>query len=82
MRQQPWKLLTGLLRTQGSRHEEASADVVTRLNINNEAIPTRPIGIILAKLIQTNELGKEQSVDLKAGLNMVNKGSLPGLSSI
>ena len=69
------------MRIRGSRHEESSADVVTHLDINNEAIPTRPLGIILAKLIQTNELGKEQSVELKAGLNMVNKGSLPGVSS-
>lgn len=68
------------MRTQGSRHEETSADVI-HLDTNNETIPTRPLGILLAKLIQTNQLGKEQSEGLKAGLNMVNKGLLPGVSS-
>lgn len=56
-----------VLRIQGSRHEEASADVIY-LDINNEAIPTRPLGILLAKVIQTNQLGKEQSEGLKTGL--------------
>lgn len=55
------------MRTRGSRHEEASADVI-HLDINNEAIPTRPLDTLLAKLIQTNELGKKQPEGLKAGL--------------
>lgn len=55
------------MRIQGFRHEEASANVI-HLDINNEAIPTRPLGILLAKVIQTNQLGKEQSEGLKAGL--------------
>lgn len=70
----------GVLRTQGSRQEETSADVI-HLDIDNEAIPTRSLGILLAKLIQTNQLGDEQSEGLKTGLNMVNKGLLPGTSN-
>ena len=68
------------MRTQDSRQEKNSADVI-HLGIDNEAIPTRSLGILLAKLIQTNQLGDEQSEGLKAGLNMVNKGPLPGVSS-
>lgn len=56
------------MRTPGSRHEGASADVI-HLDINNEAIPTRLLDILLAKLIQTNELGKKQPEGLKAGLS-------------
>lgn len=70
----------GVLRTQGSRQEETSADVI-HLDIDNEAIPTRSLGILLAKVIQTNQLGDEQSEGLKTGLNMVNKGLLPGTSN-
>lgn len=70
----------GVLRTQGSRQEETSADVI-HLDINNEAFPTRSLGILLAKVNQTNQLGDEQSEGLKTGLNMVNKGLLPGTSN-
>lgn len=70
----------GVLRTQGSRPEETSADVI-HLDIDNEAIPTRSLGILLAKLIPTNQHGEEQSEKGKAGLNMVNKGNLPGVRS-
>ena len=70
----------GVLRTQGSRQEETSADVI-HLDIDNEAIPTRSLGILLAKVIQTHQLGDEQSEGLKTGLNMINKGLLPGTSN-
>lgn len=70
----------GVLRTQGSKQEETSADVI-HLDIDNEAIPTRSLGILLAKVIQTNQLGDEQSDGLKTGLNTVNKGLLPGTSN-
>ena len=70
----------GVLRTQGSRQEETSADVI-HLDIDNEAIPTRSLGILLAKVIQTHQLGDEQSEGLKTGLNMINKGLVPGTSN-